>query len=308
MLETLRKHNPKEVEKILSSLTFDLLPDPGVPRSTQMAVDPQLQSEIWNEIRRRLKVERHEPSPEKRGKLFEFLFAEMTQVALPQSTSEAVKAKLSFRGELRSDLYDDVRFHRSFDVWKRHGVRPNHVLEAIRNADDVEHLNLLDNEELISFFLRKHNDFSTGDPFILLVLARRSGSHVEVSDALRVYLSDVDILGAQRPFDILRRTVEKYGFFITIGDITEKLIFDRTVTIEGRINATNFVKIHALSGTSVLAKALWRERSLHNSYGIALAFALDQARYAADLRKHGVHVDTGVYTQANMGYSDEDLL
>jgi hypothetical protein len=305
MLETLRKHDRKEAERILSSLTSELLPNPDVHTRVEMAVDTDIHSRVWNEIRRRVKVDPSDASPASRSKLFEFLFSEMSQRALPKSTLESVKARLSLRGELRSDLYD-VRFHRSFGVSEAHGVRRNHVLEAIRNADDVEHLNLLDDEELISFFLRTHNDFPNKDPFVLLVLARRAGGHLEVSDALRAYLSDVDISGAQRPLDVLRLIVERYGFLITIGEITAKLIFDKTVTLDGPLDARTFVRVHALSGASTLGKVVWRKRALHNSYGIAWAFVLDQTKYAADLRKHGVRVDRATYTTPVLGFAEED--
>jgi hypothetical protein len=295
MLQTLRKYDPKEAQRILSSLTTELLPDPEVGnRGADFTIDPVLHSDVWKEIRRRVKVDPTDTSPETRGRVFEFLFTEMSQIALPNSELDSVKAKLSFRGELRPDLYD-VRFVPKFRTAEAHGIRRNHVLEAIRNADDVEHLNLLDGEELLSLFLRTHKDFPSRDPFVLLVLADRVGARLEVFDAFRAYLSDIDLSAAQRPSDILRLIVEKYGLNITIGHITSKLILNQTVTIEGRLDPKTFAKVHAHEGSSVLAAAVWRKRALLNSYGIGLAFALDQTKYAADLRKHGVNVKGGPY-------------
>jgi hypothetical protein len=291
MLQVLRKHDPEEVQRILSSLTSELLPNPEVGRgASHVSVDPDVQSEVWKEIRRRVKVDPLDASLQARGKVFEFLFSEMSQIALPKSGLESVKANLSFRGELRPDLYD-VKFHPSFEISEAHGARRNHVLEAIRNSKDVEHLNLLDNEALISIFVRVHNDFSAENRFVLLVLARRIGAHLLVYDALRIYLSEVDISGAQRPVDILRRVVEKYGFVMTIGHISDKLILGATVTVVGLFDPDKFVKVHAPEGAKILGDVQWLKRRLFNSYGVPIAYALDQTRYADDLRKHGVRVN-----------------
>jgi hypothetical protein len=295
MLETLRKHDRKEAERILSSLTSELLPNPEIYIRAGLGVDPDLHSKIWKEIRRRVKVDPSDTSANSRAKLFEFLFREMSQGALTASTLESTKARLSFRGELRPDLYE-VQFRPVFIPSKEHGVRPNHVLEAIRNADDVEHLNLLDNEVLLSLFLRTHSDFPNQDPFALLVVAERVGAHLEVGSALRVYLSEVDYSAAQGPLDVLRLLVGKYGFFLTIGHVTTKLIVNETITIEGPLRDKTFIKVHAAEDASILGAVIGRPRRLHNSHGIALGFALDQIKYAADLRKHGLHIEGGGYT------------
>jgi hypothetical protein len=294
MLETLRKHDRNEAQRILSGLTAELLPNPEIGIRAGLGVDPDLHTRVWAEIRRRAKVDPADTSPAGRGRLFEFLFSEMSEKALSRSTLDSVKARLSFKGELRSDLYE-VRFNRGFSSSEGHGVRQNHVLEAIRNADDVEHLNLFD-DLAISFFLRTHNDFPGKDPFVLLVLSRRIEAHVEVTAALRIYRSDVDITTANRPSDILRLLVNKYGFLITIGEVTAKLIFDKIVTVKEPIDPKTTVKVHALEGSGFIANALWQKAALHSSWRIAWAFALDQARYAADLRKHGVHVKDYDYT------------
>jgi hypothetical protein len=73
------------------------------------------------------------------------------------------------------------------------------------------------------------------------------------------------------------------------------MIMNETITIEGRLDPKTFAKVHALEGSSILATATWRKRALHDSYGIGLAFALDQNKYASDLRKHGVNVTGGPY-------------
>lgn len=289
MIEALRKHDPKEVQRILATLTSELLPNPGIYVKSEIAVDPELHSQLWSEIRRRVKVDPSDSSAGGRGKLFEFLFSEMSRIALPRSELESVKAKLSFRGELRSDLYD-VQFHPGFNISEVHGVRRNHVLEAIRNANDVEHLNLLDDELLVSLFVRIHNDLPNEDRFALLVLANRIGPYLEVSVGLRIYLSDVDLSSAQRPMDVLRCLVEKYGFVLTVGQVTGKLIVNKTTTIEGSLDPKKFIKVHALEGAKILGEVSFRRRKLLNSYGVAIAYALDQGKYAAELRKHGVQV------------------
>jgi hypothetical protein len=290
MLQTLRQYDRKEVERILSSLTSELLPNPEIHVRAELGVDPEIHSRVWNEIQRRVRVDPSDTSPSERGKLFDFLFREMSQGALSKSTVESTKARLSVRGELRPDLYE-VKFSPFFTNSQDHGVRPNHVLEAIRNADDVEHLNMFDNEELLSLFLRTQKDFPNQDPFVLLVVARRIEAYLEVSIALRVYLSDVDYSAAQRPLDVLRLLVSKYGYVITIGQVSAKLIVNETIALDGPLSNKNFVKVHAEQGASILGSILRRPRRLHNTHGIALGFALDQVKYAADLRKHGVRVD-----------------
>lgn len=304
MLEALRKHDQKEAERILSSLTSELLPNPGIYIRARLEVDPDLHTKIWSEIRRKAKVAPSDTSAGGRARLFDFLFREMSQRTLSQSTLESTKARLSLKGELRSDLYE-VNFSTNFRSSEEHGVRPNHVLEAVRNANDVEHLNLFDNQQLLSLFLRTHNDFPNHDPFALLVLARRVGAGLEVKCALRVYLSDIDYSAALRPLDVLRLLVGKYGFSLTVGHVTAKLIFNETVTIDARLEEKTFVKIHALKGASMFGIVMGQKLRLHNSHGIALGFALDQVRYSGDLRKHGVHVKAGDYRGRILKVFDE---
>lgn len=292
MLETLRKHDPKEAARILSSVTAELLPNPEVGGRYELPIDPGVHSELWTEIRRRAKVDPANTSLEMKSRIFEFLFTEMTQLALPRSGLESVKARLSFKGELRPDLYEVQINAISFIPSKEHGVRPNHVLEAIRNADAVDHLNLLDNEVLLSLFLRIHHG---NDPFALLVLAARVSSFLDVGFAMRVYRSEVDYSAANTPTDVLRLVVAKYGLFLTIGHLNSKLILNETFTFERSARDQDFIKVNALEGASIFGTVVWRKLRLHNSYGVALGFALDQVKYAADLRKHGVQVGEGVY-------------
>jgi hypothetical protein len=292
MLETLRKYDPSEAQQILSSLTAEVLPDPEVGARKKLGIDPHTHSDIWNEIRRRAKADPSDTSPAVRARLFEFLFAEMSQRALPQRTLESIKARLSARGELRPDLYE-IEFDRFFRMSEHHGVRKNHVAEAIRNADDVEHLNIPDGKFSLSFFVRLHNEFGEKNAFALFVMAARVGAKLEVSDAFRIYASDVDISAAECPRDVLRLFVAKYGFTITIGDITSKLIINETTILRPPIDRDSLMKVHALDGTSIFGVALLRQERLHNSFRIALAFALDQEKYAADLGKHGVRVSGG---------------
>lgn len=307
MLQTLRKHDPSEAARILSAVTFELLPNPEVGRRPQhLAVDPQLHTELWQEIRRRAKVDPSDSSPHMRGKIFEFLFAEIAQVALPKSGVDSVKSRLSLRGELRPDLYE-VEFDRSFRVSEEHGVRRNHVLEAIRNADDVQHLNLFDNAELVSLFLRTHDDFPSADPFALCVIGRRVGARLNISEALRIFRSDIDYTAAGNPLDVLRMLANKYGYYMTVGHITERFIFNKIVTIEqNKFEDRNVVKISALKGSSILTVLLGAKLRLHDSHGIALAFALDQKRYADELRSHGLHVKGGNYTHEAISLLDDD--
>jgi hypothetical protein len=295
MLETLRKYDQKEAERILSSLTSELLPNPEIAIRAELGIDPDVHSKVWNEIRTRVKVDPSDASPQSRGRIFEFLFTEMQNIALPPSAMNATKSRLSRSDELRPDLYD-VKFSPTFEVARAHGVRPNHVQEALRNADDVEHLSVLDGEVLLSFFLRIL-DIGGRDPFALLVLGIRSGHGLNVSTALRIYKSDIDYSGAQRPSDFLKLLVGKYGFSITVGNITSKLIIDQTTTILAPLDPDTVVKVDALEGADIYSNILFQTRALHNSYGVAIAFALDQAKYAADLRKHGVHVSNQDFTK-----------
>jgi len=55
--------------------------------------------------------------------------------------------------------------------------------------------------------------------------------------------------------------------------------------------------VHALEGSSIISDIIMRKLTLHGSWGVALAFALDQARYAAGLRRHGVHVQDLDFTR-----------
>lgn len=303
MLKSLEVLDGREVERILSGLTVSLLPDPGIgARAPLLTVDPQMYSTVMRDIQHYLRINPSDLSPENRGKVLAFLFEQMAQVALSEDDLKRVRTRLGRRGDLRPDQYD-IEYLLSFKISEEHGVRRNHVAGVLRHPDAVQHLPVMrEQSPAISIYLKAEDKMKGRDRFSLLVLSQRLGFAQRVIFGFRLYHSDIELSSLSSPVNGLRALVDKYGFELRAGNLTSKLILDELVSVDPGTTRQEIVKPQAPKDASLYAHALINTTDLHNVYELCLTFALDQQRYAADLRRHGVHVADGKYKMAWIGF------
>lgn len=298
MLKSLEALDRREVERILSGLTVSLLPDPGIgARSPLLTVDPQIYSTVMKDIQHYLRISPSDLSPKNRAKVLEFLSSQMTRVALADADLNRVKTRLGQRGDLRPDQYE-IEYLRSFWISEQHGVRRNHVADVLRRPDAVQHLPAMSEESpALYIYIKAENKVKGNDRFSLLVLANRVGFGQRVIFGFRLYHSDIELPSMSSPLNGLRALIDRYGVEMKADTLTSKLIQDEFVSVEPGTTPQEVARPQAPESTSLYMFLQVRTTHLVNVYAVSLAFALDQKRYAADLRRHGVHVPDADYTK-----------
>jgi hypothetical protein len=234
-------------------------------------------------------------------KIYQLLSAEMSEIGLAGADVSHIRAKVGQRGELRPELYE-IQFSNKFADSEHFGVRKNHVIEALRKPDYVEHFdpNPDPSEEKpfkpISLYTVTHNKLSNRDRFTLLARTIRNGYIQKVVEAWRVYHTDVDLSEKKLPIDIFKAFIDKYGVFLKAGEQISKLFIYQHVQFDfeddPRISLLNLIGPAFPQEHGAVTGALDIKKSrLHNKIIIGMAYAIDVNMYAADLRKHGVPVD-----------------
>lgn len=298
MLKTLKNRDTREAERILSSVTATLLPNPGIESKSEVFEHSlEFYDDIIQEIRKRLKIAPSDYSPESMAKIYQFLSQQMSEVALANTDLDLVKTRLGHRGDLRPDLYE-IRFHKSFPIAERYGIRQNHILDALRHPDAVEHLlpeRFSRDNIAVSLYLKTPSK-QRNDRFSLLVLTQREGFIQQAGFACRVYHSDMDLSRAQGPFDILRGFVDRYGLFLNVGPLRAKFFLYEVLQLDQDIkiiekDIKEIIRAEAPHNTQVMYQLWARKSGLLNLIEIAIAFAINYTEYVIDLRKHGVQVE-----------------
>lgn len=304
MLKSLEALDRREVERILSGLTVSLLPDPGIgARSPLLTADPQIYSTVMKDIQHYLRISPSDLSPKNRAKVLEFLSNQMTEVALADADLKRVKMRLGQRGDLRPDQYE-IEYIPYFGASEEHGVRRNHVTDVLRHPDAVQHLPVMrEQSPAISIYLKAEVKMKGRDRFSILVLTQRLGFVQRVNLGFRLYHSDIELSSVSSPVNGLRALVDRYGFELKAGTLTSKLFLHELVSVAPGTKMQEIVRPQAPKGASIYALAFISRTDLLNVYELCLTFALDERKYAADLRRHGVHIPADLnYEMAWVGY------
>lgn len=292
MLDTLSGYEPSEALGVLSSLTFQLSPEPLFEGETSKGKVDFTSESVVAEIRGRVGLAPDDYSDEARDKILSFISDQISEIVLGRTDEKAVLNRLGDRGVLRPDLYE-ITFPASFKQFSDRGIRREHIRQALNYPDDVEHV-LPDDmpfkgEGSFSLYVKHHRSSDPNDNFSLLVVSSRKGYQQRVDDAFRVYPSDVNIGSAKYPVELLKALVEKYGLPLDVGNQKGKFFFlviiDKVPEEETFIIGAPFPR-----DKNVPYEAKFTLRETENTIEVAMAYALDEGVYRNDLKKHGVQV------------------
>jgi hypothetical protein len=185
--------------------------------------EAKIRENIIEEARTKLGLAPDDYGEQAIDKISEFLDEESEKLLAPLDTQSAL-VRLAERGDLPSDLYE-VRiveniaaFHgKNFDLEKQ-------IIEStIRDPDREQHYGLGSKPyepRLISLFLRYFRTKWPHKDFHMLVAGQRDGLILNIHQAWRIYISRVDVAGAQQPIDWLQRFADRYGVPLNIRGIT----------------------------------------------------------------------------------------
>lgn len=229
MLETLQHMSPKQMISVLAAAareTGSTLPEfeGGKPKSLDGPVRDLIQ-----EIHTVLKIPAEDNSNKSRKAIDEFLVRAIRNVVLGKEQEDIVLQNVAKHGLLSPSAYK-VEFDSDFNrLFKALGGYRNTVEEAVLRPDDFQHLMtdppFVDESELFSLFVKKGTRPELGAHW-LLVQTLRKGITQLVQCAWWVHAADVDVSRVEKPLDLLRAFVDKFGIPLRMGEKSGKYIED----------------------------------------------------------------------------------
>jgi hypothetical protein len=153
-------------------------------------------------------------------RIADFLDAESDKLIAPPDVPSAL-TRLAERGDLPSDLYGiEIAPNIAALVGKGFPLEKKLIETTIRTPNVEQHFGQfggLNEPSSVSLFAKAFRTRWPQRDFVMLVGALRQKTMLSVSQAWRIYTSRVDLNGAKRPVDWLRRFAETYGAEIEIN-------------------------------------------------------------------------------------------
>jgi hypothetical protein len=293
VLDTLSGYEPSEALGVLSSLTFQLSPEPALEGETSKGKVNFASEDVVAEIRGRVGLAPDDYSDEARDKILSFISDQISEIVLSRTDEETVLNRLGDRGVLRPNLYEII-FPSPFKRFSERGIRQEHVRQALNYPDDVEHVLPEDmpfkGDGSFSLYVKHRHSPNPIDDFSLLVVSSRKGYQQRVDDAFRVYPSDVDVGSAKFPVDLLKALAEKYGLPLDVGNQRGKFFFLVVIDKVPEGGETFVIGAPLPSDSNIPYEARFMLRETEKTIEVSMAYALDEVAYRSDLKKHGVQV------------------
>lgn len=293
MLDTLSGYESSEALGVLSSLTFQLSPEPPLEGETFKGKVDFASGDVIAEIRGRVGLALDDHSDEARDIILSFISDQISKIVLGRTDEKAVLNRLGDRGALRPDLFE-ITYPASFRSFSERGIRREHIRQALNYPDDVEHVLPEDmpfkGEGSFSLYVKHHRSSNPNDNFSLLVVSSRKGYQQRVDDAFRIYPSDVNVGSAKYPVDLLKALAEKYGLPLDVGNQKGKFFFLVVVDKLPKEEETFVIGAPLPSNGSIPYEARFILRETEKTIEVAMAYALDEVTYRSDLKKHNVQV------------------
>jgi hypothetical protein len=295
MAATLESRSPNDNALLMASLIRQLVPQPTAQSErAESFEDKAARDQLLAAVKAKLRIRADDESESARGRILEYLTAELSAPVLRGPRAAAAKGRLGSRGALPPSEYE-IKFADSFALAEDIGVRRRDVARALRSPTAVQHLQREEeHESLRSLYVL--TDGAEKGRHSLLITTVREGAVQTVHDVLRVYHSDVDITSARTPLEVLRAFAEVYGVPFLVGNSDIPVMFvEHKITYGLRNPDGGFELIRGAPGVSLPTEYTIRASmklidQQTGMFEISLAFGLDMHRYREDLKRHGVRV------------------
>jgi hypothetical protein len=282
-------------QEILLAIVKDFLPKPDEAASFfHDAQRAAIRDEVLGEVRRRLRLGPDDHSPTANALILNFISNEIAGYVATPTLEHRIRTRLGERGDLRPDQYD-IKFSQQFDdLSVKRGIRRSQAREALTHPDNVQHLTPRadifeprEGEE-ISLYAKTYGAPDPTKEYTILVTARRHGYTLTVTSAWQVYHSDVNVVSAQTPLDILQAFVDTYGVPFQVGrSVAKKFYHHEVIPLADGQERTDIFSFPA-GAQRVESEMVFRVSPLRVAE-VRAAFMIDIPKYFADLQRHGVN-------------------
>ena len=192
---------------------------------------------IIEEVRGRLGIAADDHSADAIERIGSVLDEEFDAL-LKADTSSALR-RLAERGDLPSDLYEINIIKNVVDLYGKYFDLERKIIETtIRGPSDEQHFGpprAPHEPAMISLFVRYFRTKWPFKDFLMLVAAGREGLNLNVHQAWRIYASKVNMVGADKPLDLLSRFADAYGADIEIAGKTGHFFCSLVVRCQTRL-------------------------------------------------------------------------
>jgi hypothetical protein len=227
MMSVLEKFDRTSAAGLLAraALSLAYAASPTMPAT---ADEDRLRASIIEEARDHLGLRADDYESEAIEKIADYLDTESDKLIAPPDVTSALK-RLADRGDLPSDLYK-IEIAPSIKQLNGRGytLEKKIIETTIRSPSVEQHFGQFTvgvEPAMVSLFAKSFRTKWPQRDFVMLVGALRNGTTLNVSQAWRIYTSRVDVDGAKRPLDWLRRFADTYGAEIEING-TKGKFFD----------------------------------------------------------------------------------
>jgi hypothetical protein len=291
MLTSLQNYDRQEAANVIAALALSSAPNPNDELPDLVKRYEPLLKPLETEIKQRLRLSINDTSSTANSRYHNEVAKLLAQTLLGDKDQAAILARAGKLGRLSPSQYK-VNTSTLYPEFREMGVRPSHIMDAITNADDVQHLNVngAEDEKLFSLFMRIVRSRRPSDLFWLLVCSQRAGITQLVQHAWRIYVEDVTLYGAKTPLDVLRMFTSTFGLRVSVGTVRGKLIVDEVVDtpvgeatklLEIHLDYPNQRTIHTFSTVAL---------SSPPRHHIKIAYAINLRKYVQCLVAHNVDV------------------
>lgn len=282
MIDLLQSMSSDDALSVLSGAVARLLPDPGIkPRTVET---PESEA-LLRRTRELLGIAPDDESPAARQAILKLLGDEMSQQALRGKDIDAIRARLGDRGALPPEQYR-IEFQPDFSTFaEKRGIGQQQVVDAIHQADAVEHLAPIRPDDAESARLSLFARHLPDNQSTLLVHGQRHRNILTVHKAWKFYRTDVPLTEVDSLLAMLRAFVSVYGIEFSVEGLQEqgKFVTQRLVRSDSGFPGPVFEneENHKLEGCFVVRKTAQGE------FEVGVAYVIDLVHYVTDLARHG---------------------
>ena len=178
-----------------------------------------------------------------------------------------------------------IKFGKSFrhEVSAKYGIRPRHVEEAISKPD--QHLPVSLGGDIEIHFFTKFVETSR-NPYYLLIHGLMTNQALAVDMAWKIFPDLHPDIKSLNPLQLFHEFTRIYGLRITIGNMTDHIIYNESIPIPSGGSA-NIVGIENPNRHSFQQSFMIRltDAGQQNIVECALAYCIDTDKYSRWIRR-----------------------
>ena len=290
-LDVLNRYDNSTASAILAAAALSTSSMPFEAEDDLIVEHRDQVSELLTQIRRRLNLRSDDSSIDAKTSIDAFISKSIDEVVMTAPAAEAALSRAGQAGRLSPALYkveQPAPFCERFYAltFKKHIVQ-----EVINTPDEFQHLlndgAAADDRDNLSLFLKKFPEKKRGSAHWLLVQTVRSGFTQVANSAWRVFPTDVDLMKAGSPVDVLRQFAAAFGLPVKVGSQVDTFVESQTVIKDAPVN----IEYGGPLNHEIFMSYSLRGKTVNPLISkVGVAYCIDLVRYKAALKNHGFNV------------------